>query len=86
MLNNFRYNETDNKGIIPWVCGTVLQHISQTAGQMPMLTAQAVFRYPIVGKIIFRQPLNEPEMDTTIIIENLIHSDGRVLNNSADHR
>ncbi|XP_044594717.1 uncharacterized protein LOC123272119 isoform X2 [Cotesia glomerata] len=82
----YKYNETDNKGIIPWVCGTVLQHISQTAGQMPMLTAQAVFRYPIVGKIIFRQPLNEPEMDTTIIIENLIHSDGLALNNSDDHR
>ncbi|XP_008545809.1 uncharacterized protein LOC103570004 [Microplitis demolitor] len=82
----YKYNETDNKGIIPWVCGTISQHISQTAGQMPMLTAQAVFRYPIVGRIIFRQPQNEPEMDTTIIIENLIHSDGSALNNTADHR
>ncbi|XP_034936914.1 uncharacterized protein Rsod [Chelonus insularis] len=81
-----KYNETDNKGIIPWVCGTIAHQISQTAGRMPMLTAQAVFRYPIVGKIIFRQPQNEPDMDTTIIIENLIHSDGSALNNSADHR
>lgn len=53
---------------------------------MPMLTVQAVFRYPIVGRIIFRQPQNEPDMDTTIIVENLIHSDGSALNNSDKHR
>lgn len=82
----FRYNETDNKGIIPWICGTIAHHSSQTSGQTPMLTAEAVFRYPIVGRIIFRQQQNEPAMDTTIIIENLVHSDGSALNNSAEHR
>ena len=53
---------------------------------MPMTTAEVIFRYPIVGKIVFRQPKNEPEMDTTIIIEQLIHSDGSAFNNSFDHR
>ncbi|XP_015118809.1 uncharacterized protein LOC107042324 [Diachasma alloeum] len=81
-----KYNETDNKGIIPWICSTISQHLSQTAGQMPMLTAQAVFKYPLVGRILFRQPQNEPESDTAIIIENLIHADGSALNNSAEHR
>lgn len=51
-----------------------------------MLTAQAVFKYPLVGRIIFRQPQNEPESDTAIIIENLIHADGSALNHSAEHR
>ncbi|XP_047350470.1 uncharacterized protein LOC124949465 isoform X2 [Vespa velutina] len=81
-----KYNETDNKGIIPWVCGTFALHLPQNAGQIPMFTAQVIFRYPIVGKIIFRQPKNNPEADTTIIIENLVHADGSALNNSAEHR
>ncbi|KAK2588649.1 hypothetical protein KPH14_006415 [Odynerus spinipes] len=81
-----KYNETDNKGIIPWVCGTFFLQLAQNTGQMPMFTAQVLFRYPIVGKVIFRQPKNNPEADTTIIIENLVHADGSALNNSADHR
>lgn len=51
-----------------------------------MVTAQVIYRYPIVGKIIFRQPKNDPQMDTTIIIENLVHADGNALNNSELHR
>ena len=64
----------------------MLLQLSQGIGQMPMFTAQVTFRYPIVGQIIFRQPNNEPEMDTTIIVENLVHADGSALNNSAEHR
>lgn len=51
-----------------------------------MITAQVIIRYPIVGKIIFRQPRDEPEMDTTIIVEHLVHADGTALNDSVDHR
>lgn len=51
-----------------------------------MQTAQLLFRYPIVGKILFRQPKDEPWHDTTIIIEYLIHADGSSLNNSESHR
>jgi len=53
---------------------------------MSMHTAEVVFRYPIVGRILFRQPRNDPEMDTTIIIEHLVHADGNAINNTADHR
>jgi hypothetical protein len=72
--------------MIPWICATFVMQLPNNAGQMPISTAEVIFRYPIVGKIIFRQPKNEPEMDTTIIIENLIHADGSTLNNSFDHR
>ncbi|XP_011497265.1 PREDICTED: uncharacterized protein LOC105361711 [Ceratosolen solmsi marchali] len=83
----YKYNEINDKiSIIPWVCGTFAVQLPENAGQMPMNTAEVIFRYPIVGKIIFRQPRNEPEMDTTIIIENLIHTDGSILNDSFDHR
>ncbi|XP_024941705.1 uncharacterized protein LOC107268693 isoform X2 [Cephus cinctus] len=81
-----KYNETDNKGVIPWVCGTFALHSPYIGGQMPMFTAEVIFRYPLVGRIIFRQPKNEPQMDTTILIENLVHADGSSLNNSAEHR
>lgn len=81
-----RYNETDNKGVIPWVCGTFVHYVPYTDWQMPMYTAEAVFRYPIVGQIVFRQPKDDPEMDTTIIIEHLVHADGNIVNNSAEHR
>lgn len=81
-----RYNETDNQSIMPWICGTINLYLPDNTGEMPIVTAQVIYRYPIVGKIIFRQPKNEPQMDTTIIIENLIHADGNTLNNSGHHR
>ncbi|KAG7190089.1 hypothetical protein KM043_006224 [Ampulex compressa] len=81
-----KYNETDNKSILPWLCGTLSLYSPKNTGQTPMFTAQVTYRYPIVGRIIFRQPRDNPEMDTTIIIENLVHADGNALNNSAEHR
>ncbi|XP_017889745.1 uncharacterized protein LOC108630767 [Ceratina calcarata] len=81
-----KYNETDDKSVVAWLCGTLNLYLPDNTGQMPMITAQVVYRYPIVGKIIFRQPKNAPEMDSTIIIEHLIHADGNALNNSASHR
>lgn len=81
-----RYNETDNKSIIPWICSILNLYLPDNIGQIQMMTAQVIYRYPIVGKIIFRQSKNDPQMDTTIIIENLIHADGNALNNSELHR
>lgn len=72
--------------MIPWVCGTFMLYIPHTDWQMPMYTAEVIFRYPIVGRILFRQPRDHPEMDTTIIIKHLIHADGNSINNTADHR
>ncbi|XP_076765114.1 uncharacterized protein LOC143432228 [Xylocopa sonorina] len=81
-----KYNESDNKNIIPWICGTLNLYLPDNTGQVSMLTGQVIYRYPIVGKIIFRQPKDDPQMDTTIIVENLIHADGNALNNSEYHR
>lgn len=51
-----------------------------------MQTAQVLFRYPIVGKILFRQPQHHPWHETTVIIEYLIHADGSSVNNTNDHK
>ncbi|XP_071566892.1 uncharacterized protein Rsod isoform X1 [Temnothorax nylanderi] len=82
----YKYNETDNTGMIPWVCSTFTLYTPYTDWQTPMYTAEVVFRYPIVGRILFRQPREDPEMDTIIIIEHLVHADGNAINNTADHR
>lgn len=39
-----------------------------------------------MGKILFRQPKDQPWHDTTILVEYLIHADGSSLNNSDSHR
>lgn len=54
--------------------------------KMPIFTAEALFRYPIVGRVLFRQPLNEPWQDTSILFEYLIHADGSVKDNTDEHR
>lgn len=51
-----------------------------------MFTAQVVFRYPTVGRIIMRQPRDEPWADTAILVDYLVHADGATLNNSVGHR
>lgn len=65
------YNRTDatNTTKSNWVCGTLTLYQENRQYQMPMITAQVLFRYPIVGKILFRQPRDDPLYDTTIIIE-----------------
>lgn len=67
-------------------CATLTQYQSNRKYQMPMFTAQVLFRYPIVGRILFRQPKEDPSADTTIISEYLIHADGAALNTSEAHR
>ncbi|CAH2059735.1 unnamed protein product, partial [Iphiclides podalirius] len=68
------------------ICGTILSYEDGTEYQTPMTSAQVVFRYPIVGRVIFRQPLERPWEDTTVIIESMIHADGANVNNSFAHR
>ncbi|XP_028170007.1 uncharacterized protein LOC114359719 isoform X1 [Ostrinia furnacalis] len=68
------------------ICGTILPYEYGTEFQTPMSSAQVVFRYPIVGRVVFRQPLGRPWEDTTIIIESMIHADGANVNNTHEHR
>lgn len=66
-----RYNRTDAANTVSanWVCGTISLYQENRQYQMPMTTAQILFRYPIVGKVLFRQPRDDPFHDTTIIVE-----------------
>lgn len=66
-----RYNRTDsvNTTRSNWACGTLTLYQNNRQYQMPMSTAQVQFRYPIVGRILFRQPRDDPLHETTIIIE-----------------
>lgn len=69
-----------------YTCGTLTLYDESTHYQTAMFTAEVLFRYPIVGRILFRQPRDEPWVDTSIIVEYLIHADGSTLNKSIDHR
>lgn len=68
------------------VCGSIALYDMGTKYQTQMATAQVILRYPLVGRVIFRQPKDEPWTDTTVIFEYLVHADGANLNNSFVHR
>ncbi|KAJ8968153.1 hypothetical protein NQ314_002407, partial [Rhamnusium bicolor] len=70
----------------PWICGSITLYESNFVYQKPIFTAQVLFRYPTVGRLLMRQAKDEPWADTTVVIEYLVHADGAALNNSADHR
>ncbi|XP_075986340.1 superoxide dismutase family protein Rsod isoform X1 [Anticarsia gemmatalis] len=70
----------------PDICGTVLLYEADTEYQTPMTSAQVIFRYPIVGRVVFRQPQDRPWEDTVVIVESMVHADGASVNNSAEHR
>lgn len=81
------YNRTDVKTTRSiWTCATILLYQDNRHYQMQMITAQVHFRYPIVGRILFRQPMNNSLDDTSIIIEYLIHADGSSVNTTDKHR
>lgn len=69
----------------PWTCASFSRYVSDNGQKMAIATAEAVFRYPLAGRIVFRQPRDDPFADTTIIVEPLLHSSGPA-NNSQDHR
>lgn len=83
-----RLNRTDPANIThsPWACGPVTLYEISRPYQIPIVTAQVLFRYPIVGRIIFRQIKEEFWSDTAVIFEYLIHADGSTMNNTAEHR
>ena len=60
-----------------WICANI-------GYPGPMMTAVATFVYPIVGKVIFRQEVDKPWTETTVLVE-LSYSDGTV-NNTMSHK
>ncbi|XP_052752768.1 uncharacterized protein LOC113514487 isoform X1 [Galleria mellonella] len=68
------------------ICGTILPYEYGTEYQTELSSAEVIFRYPIVGRVVFRQPLGRPWEDTTIIIESMVHADGATVNNTFEHR
>nr|XP_018907893.1 PREDICTED: uncharacterized protein LOC109037571 [Bemisia tabaci] len=69
----------------PWACGLLTRFagINSTL-KVPLSSAEVTFQYPLAGRIMFRQSLDEPQADTTIIVEYLVHSDGTSLNDTKD--
>lgn len=70
----------------PWICGGIRLYEDNLEYEKQIFTAQVLFRYPVVGRILFRQPRDEPWTDTTVFFEYLVHADGSNTNNSAEHR
>ncbi|XP_077282996.1 superoxide dismutase family protein Rsod [Arctopsyche grandis] len=68
------------------LCSTIALYDQDTKYQTQMYTAQVILRYPLVGRVILRQPKDEPWVDTSILFEYLVHADGSNLNNSFQHR
>jgi Cu/Zn superoxide dismutase len=86
ILNHFTKssNGSDEESVLG--CGSISLYEHNKNYQLPIQTLQILFRYPIVGKIIFRQPMNQPWYDTTVLIEYLIHADGSSVNNTENHQ
>lgn len=70
----------------PWICGSIALYDQSLQYQVPIFTAEVLFRYPLVGRILFRQPRDLPNADTTILVEYLVHADGAQINNTEGHR
>lgn len=83
-----KFNRSDPKNVTEqsWTCGNIALYQKNGLYQKPVDTAQVFYRYPIVGRILMRQPQDEPWQDTTIIIEYLIHADGAAIYDSNAHR
>ncbi|XP_043222633.1 uncharacterized protein LOC122381912 [Amphibalanus amphitrite] len=65
-------------GGAPWVCANLQD-------SRPMVTAAAVFRFPLAGRVLFLQPEDAPEEDTTVLLEGLLYNDGS-MNGTGAHR
>ncbi|XP_054261582.1 uncharacterized protein LOC128985759 [Macrosteles quadrilineatus] len=80
------YKNNDTSGIEePWVCST-LTRFTRHNTKVPMATAEAIFRYPLAGRVIFRQPKEDWTSDTVVMVEQLVHADGTSLKTTQDHR
>uniref|UniRef100_A0A1B6GD08 Superoxide dismutase copper/zinc binding domain-containing protein n=1 Tax=Cuerna arida TaxID=1464854 RepID=A0A1B6GD08_9HEMI len=80
------YINNDTSGVEdPWICSTLIRFTRYNT-KIPMATAEVIFRYPLAGRIVFRQPRNDWTADTVVIVEQLVHADGTTLSSSKDHR
>ncbi|KAK4875753.1 hypothetical protein RN001_012175 [Aquatica leii] len=70
----------------PWICGAIVLYELNFKYQKQIFTAEVIVRYPIVARILFRQPRDEPWTDTSILLEYLIQADGSQINNTYNHR
>lgn len=86
IIEKFNRSNPQNITTNIWTCGTLILYDNNFSEQMTILTAEVLYRYPIVGRILFRQPLDKPWLDTIILVEYLIHADGSTQNNSDSHR
>ncbi|GBP28787.1 hypothetical protein EVAR_19831_1 [Eumeta japonica] len=76
----------DRKASKHSLCATILPYEHDTGYQTQMSSAQVIFRYPLVGRVVLRQPVDRPWEDTIVIIESMIHADGANVNNTFEHR
>lgn len=67
-------------------CGPLLPYTSDQKYLMPMKTVEILYRYPIVGRILMRQPKEQPWEETIIIFEYMTLADGNTPVDSYDHR
>lgn len=67
-------------------CGQFELYDWRSGQRTAMSSAEVLFRYPIVGRVLLRQPRDEPTADTTVLVEYLIHADGATVNNTGGHR
>ncbi|XP_064552755.1 uncharacterized protein Rsod [Drosophila montana] len=84
----YTFNRSDVHNITKniWGCSPLNQYQRNGVYQQPMFTAQVLFRYPIVGRVIFRQAAEQPWQDTTVLFEYLIQADGSTQNSTYEHR
>ncbi|CAG9854590.1 unnamed protein product [Phyllotreta striolata] len=84
----YKYTQYRSSELIaePWICGDVVLYEANFKYAKQIFTAQVVFRYPLVGRVLLRQARDEPWADTSLLVEYLVHADGAALNNSAGHR
>ena len=62
----------------PWICANLQD-------SRPMITAAAIFRFPLGGRVLFSQPEDSPDEDTTVLQEGLLYNDGS-MNGTDRHR
>ncbi|XP_030370724.1 uncharacterized protein LOC115621265 [Scaptodrosophila lebanonensis] len=84
----YTHNRTDVQNITQsiWACSPLNQYQRNGIYQQNMFTAQVLFRYPVVGRVLLRQPAEQPWQDTMVLFEYLIQADGSSQNSSYDHR
>lgn len=86
IYKNTQYLSASSPTTEPWICGDISLYDAQFRYQIPLITAEVVFRYPLVGRIVLRQPRDEHWTDTSMLVEYLVHADGSQLNSTEGHR